>query len=168
VAHSTGAPNLRTRHGGFDGHGQRLAGCPTTNVSIFHSGVLLNPEVARVNTSPERKTYRGLPRMQIHGIPRKKTGQERSCDFVFLSRLKNATPTGESWVKFQLSDANRPRYIPTICCSAIRKRKPCTKRSNESKTKRWLTWPCGVQFSLAKHCATLRDVRVRELSLHRN
>ena len=109
--------------------------------------------------------------MQMHGIPRKKTGQERSCDFVFLSRVINATPTGESWVKFQLSDVNRPRYIPTIACSAIRKRKLCTKplnEINEPKTKRWLTWPCGVPFSLAKHCATLRDVRVREPSLHRN
>jgi len=26
--------------------------------------------------------------MQMHGTPRKKTGQERNCDFVFLSRDK--------------------------------------------------------------------------------
>ena len=50
--------------------------------------------------------------MQMHGIPRKKTGQERSCDFVFLSRVINATPTGESWVKFQLRNDEPPELHP--------------------------------------------------------
>jgi hypothetical protein len=60
-------PNLRTRHGGFDGHGQRLAGCPTTNASIFHSEVLLNPEVAKGKHFAREKN---VPRIAAHANAR--------------------------------------------------------------------------------------------------